>query len=72
MAELNWQPVRSSNIARVAFDEESGDLYVEFQGGRVYALPNQSEATLQDLMNAASPGGYYARWLKRLPARRIS
>lgn len=72
MADLDWQNVRSTNIARVALDEESGELYVEFEGGRIYAYPNQSEATLQDIVNAASPGGYVSRWLKRLPARRIS
>ena len=69
---LDWKPLRSSNVARAAYDSEAGELLVEFVSGATYAYQNQSESSLDDLVNSSSPGSWVARWLKPLPARRIS
>lgn len=72
MAEIEWHNLRSSNVARAAFDEDAGELLIQFKSGSTYAYPNQSESTLQDIVNASSPGGYVSRWLRNQPSRRIS
>jgi hypothetical protein len=69
---LDWKPLRSSNVARAAYDSDAGELLVEFVSGATYAYQNQSESSLDDLVNSSSPGSWVARWLKPLPARRIS
>ncbi len=67
-----WTDVRSSNVARVGYDDEAGELMVEFLSGAVYAYPNQGRASYEDLSTNPSPGSYVARWLKNTTFRRIS
>lgn len=67
---LPWEPIESSNIARVAWvkDEEAdrdaglpaiGVLYVEFHGGRAYSYDAVEESTHAELLVAESVGGYF-------------
>lgn len=64
-------PVRSSNVSQVGFDEDSGELLVEFKSGAVYAYSNQSEAAYQDLLTTDSPGSYVSKWLRNQPSRKV-
>jgi hypothetical protein len=65
-AALPWEDVESSNMARIAFvDETGGDpeadrgsLFVEFHGGRVYAYRDVPVTTVEELREAESVGGY--------------
>ena len=69
---IEWRDVRSSNVARVGFDEEGDELLVEFVSGAVYAYPNQGRSAFEDLASNPSPGTYVARWLRNAPNRRLS
>jgi len=71
MAEITWTEVKSTNVAKVAYDENADELLIEFRSGGVYAYPSAGEAAYQDLVNNPSPGSYVNRWLKGQPSRRV-
>ena len=71
MAEIQWTELKSSNVARVAFDSNNDELLVEYKSGGIYSYPSAGEAAYQDLLYSTSPGQYVNRWLKGQPARRI-
>ena len=52
-------PLRSSVVAAVAYDEQTGDLDVEFTGGALYRYRGVPQAEVDGLLAADSPG----RWL---------
>jgi hypothetical protein len=56
-AGLDWHPVDSSNLARVAWDRET--LYIEFHHGGQYSYTGVSESVFNKLRNASSPGQYF-------------
>ena len=66
------QPVRSSNVAEVGWDEEKQELLIQFKDGSTYAYPNSDKAAYQDLLTASSPGQYINRWLRSKPHRKLS
>lgn len=72
MAETTWTDVRSSTVARVGWDEDAQELLVDFKSGGRYAYPTAGESAYQDLLTDPSPGSYVARWLRRLPSRKIA
>lgn len=57
-------PVASSNVASVGYDEAARELHVEFRSGSTYVYSDVGRETYDDLLAAASPGSYIARWLK--------
>ena len=64
------QPVRSSNVAAVGY--EDGVLYVEFTSGATYAYEGVDESTYQALAAAPSPGSYLNTHIKNAySARRL-
>ena len=64
--------VRSSNIASIGFDSNSGTLEVEFRTGAVYAYDGVPPAVHAGLMSAASHGKYLSANVKdRYTVRRI-
>jgi len=71
MAEITWTEVKSTNVAKVAYDENADELLIEFRSGGVYAYPSAGEAAYQDLVNNPSTGSYVNRWLKGQPSRRV-
>jgi hypothetical protein len=71
MADLVWTELRSSNVSKVAFDNDSDELLVEFRSGAIYSYSDQSEATLQDLITSTSPGSYVSKWLRNQPSRKV-
>ena len=61
---MERNPVISSNIAEVGYDERSNTLEVQFKNGRVYqyfAVPSQEA---RNLIGAASHGQYLNRHIK--------
>jgi len=71
MDNLNWIKVKSSNIARVAYDEKDKELYVMFHSEyndklpvRKYSYLNVSKKTFNNLLNAESVGSYFNTKIK--------
>ena len=52
--------VQSSNLASVGYNPWTGDLEIEFHGGRVYVYFGVPFAVYLGLMGADSLGGYFA------------
>lgn len=55
-----WQPVSSSYLTEVAWDEPNGELLVRFQDGSAYAYPGATSADYMALLRAPSPGKFFA------------
>jgi len=66
-----WTEVRSSNVKRVGWDDEAGELLIDFKSGAVYGYSSAGKSAYDDLAVHPSPGSYVARWLKQQPSRRI-
>jgi len=49
MAEM--REVRSSNVRAVGWDEDTGELLVEFRNGSLYSYPSAGESAYQDLLS---------------------
>jgi hypothetical protein len=52
-------PVDSSNLSSVGYNPWTGDLVIEFHGGRVYQYFGVSFAVYLGLMTAESHGKYF-------------
>ncbi|MEV6328492.1 KTSC domain-containing protein [Streptomyces sp. NPDC051909] len=69
---LLHQPVHSSNLRSVAYDEVGWVLEVAFHGGRLYRYDGVPPQVHAALMAAPSKGTFLARFIKgRYPYRRI-
>ncbi len=55
---MDRQPVSSSNILSVGYDEASQTLEVEFANGTVYQYYNVGAAVYEALMQAPSKGQF--------------
>jgi hypothetical protein len=64
---ITRQPVSSSNIAEVGFDEPTQTLEVLFVGGRLYSYAHVPRAVFDALMEAPSIGSYFATAIKSHP-----
>ncbi len=61
---MNREPIASSNIAAVGYDEPSQTLEVEFTNGAVYQYYNVTQAVFEQLMLAGSKGQFLAYQIK--------
>ena len=73
---VEMQPVQSSDVLEVGWDEAAQELLVRFKDkngnpGSLYAYPSAGQGAYQDLLEATSPGQYVARWLRSQPHRKI-
>jgi hypothetical protein len=57
-------PVESSNLASVGYDPESAVLEIEFKSGGIYEYSGVPQSVYDGLMNAASKGKYFYRYIK--------
>lgn len=55
---MNREPVSSSNVASVGYDEATQILEVEFVNGSVYQYYNVGNALFEQFMQAASKGQF--------------
>jgi hypothetical protein len=55
---MNRDPIASSNIASVGYDEPSQTLEVEFTNGIVYQYYNVGSALYEQFMRAPSKGQF--------------
>ena len=61
---MNRQPVSSSNLRSVGYDNADLTLEVEFHHGGVYQYFDVPEDVYLDLMDATSKGKYLDRHIK--------
>lgn len=61
---MQREPVTSSNIASIGYDEEAQTLEVEFLTGDTYQYFDVPRSVYQELMSAASHGRYLNQYIK--------
>lgn len=59
------QPVSSSNLASVGYDDQSNTLEIKFNNGGIYQYFNVPSSVHLGLMNASSHGQYFDRNIKK-------
>ena len=64
MPELLHSTVQSSNLATVAYDEESRQLEIRFHSGSVYRYFGVPARVFRGLMHASSHGQFFHRNIK--------
>ncbi|RYZ92653.1 MAG: KTSC domain-containing protein [Proteobacteria bacterium] len=62
---MNRKTVKSSNLESVGYDANSNTLEIEFKDGDVYQYFDVPERIYTGLMNAASHGSYFDRFVKK-------
>jgi len=63
---MNREPVASSTIIAIGYDEPSQTLEVEFKNGAVYQYYNVTQSLFEQLMHAASKGQFLAYQIKNI------
>ena len=61
---MQRQPVTSSNIASIGYDESTQTLEIEFLNGTVYQYFDVPSRVYDDFMSASSHGQYLAQNIK--------
>lgn len=61
---MNRNPVTSSNIASIGYDDASATLEIEFKNGGIYQYFDVSQREYEGLMSADSHGSYLAQNIK--------
>ena len=62
----NMQPVSSSNITEVGYDEANQTVYVKFLNGSTYAYKGVPGHEFEKLLTASSVGSYLNRNYKNV------
>lgn len=61
---MNRDPVSSSNIAAIGYDESAQTLEVEFINGTIYQYFNVGAALYEQLMQAPSKGVFLNQYIR--------
>jgi len=69
MAIPQMHPVESSAVARIGYDAEAEEAYVEYLGGDLYAYEGVPAEVFGELANADSKGTFVNAVIKRYPFR---
>jgi hypothetical protein len=64
-------PVESSAVARIGYDTEVEEAYVEYLGGDFYAYEGVPPDVFEELANAESKGTFVNATIKEYPFRRV-
>lgn len=64
MPELAWFPVKSSNVAAVAYDATTSTLYVKFKSGPTWKYAPVPESVYTTFFVVPSAGRYFAEAVK--------
>ena len=62
---MDREPVESSNLASVGYDESSSTLEIEFRHGDIYQYSAVPLSVYQGLMSASSKGQYFDQNIKK-------
>ena len=68
---MERQPVISSNIKSVGYDEDTETLEVEFKKGALYQYDSVPAEVHQSLMSAPSVGKYFSANVKKYKCRKL-
>jgi hypothetical protein len=71
MAIPQMHPVESSAVARIGYDVEAEEAYVEYLEGDLYAYEGVPAEVFEQLANADSKGTFVNAVIKRHPFRRV-
>jgi hypothetical protein len=58
------EPVSSTTIAAIGYDDDTETLEIEFVSGTVYRYRGVSQDAFEDLRDAPSKGAYFNRHIK--------
>lgn len=61
---MQRQPVTSSNVESVGYDEQTETLEIAFNNGGVYQYFDVPQRVFDELLSAGSIGGYLAAHIK--------
>lgn len=61
---MQRQPVSSSNIVSIGYDESSQILEVEFKSGGIYQYYNIPKDAHETFMSAGSKGRYFYKYIR--------
>lgn len=61
---MQRQPVTSSNIMEIGYDERSQTLEIAFHSGGIYQYSNVPDSVFRDLMDASSHGAYFQQHIR--------
>ena len=61
---MNYQPIKSSNLASVAYDPLRQVLGVQFIGGRKFEYPSVSPEQYAQMMAAPSIGSHFSSHIR--------
>jgi hypothetical protein len=64
------QPVDSSSLAAVGFDDAARELWVEFASGATYVYADVPQRVYEELLAAGSKGSYFNRAIRNAYAFR--
>lgn len=64
-------PVESSAVARIGYDAELEEAYVEYLDGDLYAYEGVSAEVFEELANAESKGTFVNSTIKEYPFRPV-
>ena len=71
MSIPKMRPVESSAVAKIGYDAEAEEAYVEYIGGGFYAYEGVSAEVFEELANAESKGTFVNAVIKQHPFRRV-
>lgn len=71
MPTPKMHPVESSAIARIGYDAEVEEAYVEYPGGGLYAYEGVPAGVFEELIEADSKGTFVNAVVKAYPFRRL-
>ena len=64
-------PVESSAVAKIGYDAEAEEAYVEYLGGDLYAYEGVPAGVFEELANAESKGTFVNAVIKEYPVREV-
>jgi KTSC domain len=67
----NMHPVESSAVAKIGYDAEAEEAYVEYLGGDLYAYEGVPADVFDELADAESKGTFVNTVIKEYPFREV-
>jgi hypothetical protein len=61
---MNLIPVQSSAISAIGYDSTTGQMYVQFKHGKVYAFCGVPQHVYEAFLSAGSKGHYYDTYIR--------
>jgi hypothetical protein len=69
---MDMQPVESSNIKAVGYDQPNGTLRVQFLSGATHDYPDVSSAEYASFLAADSKGKHFHRHIRSRKSKQVA